>query len=60
MSEQMTPLRRRMVDKMALRNMAPLTHQACAVKNFNLLSTFTRQADFRGRSNLPGFMESIV
>jgi site-specific recombinase XerD len=38
MSEQMTPLRRRMLDDMALRNMAPLTQQAYvrAVKNFSL------------------------
>jgi hypothetical protein len=28
MTEQMTPLRRRMLDDMALRNMAPLTQQA--------------------------------
>lgn len=38
MTEQMTPMRRRMIDDMALRNMSPLTQQAYvrAVKNFSL------------------------
>lgn len=37
MTEQMTPLRRRMIDDMALRNMSPMTQQAYvrAVKNFS-------------------------
>ncbi len=45
MTEQMTPLRRRMIDDMALRNMAPLTQQAYvrAVKNFSLF--FRRSPD---------------
>ena len=45
MSEHMTPLRRRMLDDMALRNMAPLTQQAYvrAVKNFSLF--FRRSPD---------------
>jgi site-specific recombinase XerD len=45
MTEQMTPLRRRMIDDMALRNMSPLTQQAYvrAVKNFSLF--FRRSPD---------------
>jgi hypothetical protein len=45
MTEQMTPLRRRMIDDMALRNMGPLTQQAYvrAVKNFSLF--FRRSPD---------------
>jgi hypothetical protein len=37
MTEQMTPLRRRMIDDMTLRNMSPLTQKAYvrAVKNFS-------------------------
>ena len=43
--QQMTPLRRRMIDDMALRNMSPLTQQAYvrAVKNFSLF--FRRSPD---------------
>jgi integrase/recombinase XerD len=38
MSEQMTPLRRRMIDDMTIRNMSPNTQKAYirAVKNFSL------------------------
>lgn len=45
MTEQMTPLRRRMIDDMALRNMSPLTQGAYvrAVKNFSLF--FRRSPD---------------
>src|SRR6516162_2081346 len=43
--QQMTPLRRRMIDDMARRNMSPLTQQAYvrAVKNFGLF--FRRSPD---------------
>ena len=43
MTEQMTPLRRRMIDDMTVRNMSPLTQKAYvrAVKNF---SKFFRQS----------------
>jgi site-specific recombinase XerD len=45
MTEQMTPLRRRMIDDMAIRNMAPGTRTAYirAVKNFSLF--FRRSPD---------------
>lgn len=45
MTKQMTPLRRRMIDDMALRNMSPLTQTAYvrAVKNFSLF--FRRSPD---------------
>jgi site-specific recombinase XerD len=45
MTEQMTPLRRRMIDDMALRHMSPLTQGAYvrAVKNFSLF--FKRAPD---------------
>jgi integrase/recombinase XerD len=38
MSVQVTPLRQRMIDDMAIRNMSPLTQKAYvrAVKNFSL------------------------
>jgi len=43
MTEQMTPLRRRMIDDMTVRNMSPLTQTAYvrAVKN---ISKFFRQS----------------
>ena len=59
MTEQMTPLRRRMIDDMTARNMSPLTQKAYvrAVKNF---SKFFRQSpdelnfeDVRAASRLP-------
>jgi integrase/recombinase XerD len=45
MSEQMTPLRQRMIDDMALRNMSPGTKNAYvrAVKNLSLF--FRRSPD---------------
>lgn len=45
MTEQMTPLRRRMIDDMALRSTSPLTRQVYvrAVKNFSLF--FRRSPD---------------
>jgi integrase/recombinase XerD len=43
MTEQMTPLRRRMIDDMALRNMAPLT-QAAYVRAIKNLSLFFRRS----------------
>ena len=55
MTEQMSPLRQRMIDDMTIRNMSPNTQKIYirAVKNFSVYSrTIAGQADVRGRARL--------
>jgi hypothetical protein len=60
MSEQMTPLRRRVLDDMALRNAATTDSASLRAGEElqSLLSAFTRQTDFRGRSNLAALLKN--
>ena len=60
MTEPMTPLRRRMIDDMAIRNMSPLTQGAYvrAVKNFSLF--FKRSPDKLGFEDVRTYQVHLV
>ena len=60
MSVQVTPLRQRMIDDMAIRNMSPLTQKAYvrAVKNFSLY--FRRSPDKLTFEDVRGYQLHLV